>query len=172
MVKAEAPVEEPVDMIVRGELRRPEMPRRSVWRPTRVRDLLDSLYHSSPSGAPLLWETDKAVPPQEFAVEQLQQAWKACVPGDVGIDNPMLLSPSCLLVTLGYFWHKHSYQIGAETLSTALSGSSWSSPTPCSAPSTAANPPDATRPAACQPVCSPFAEEHAHIMVSRAVTFC
>lgn len=44
MAKAEASVEELVGMIERGELRLPEMQRRFVWRSTRVRDLLDSLY--------------------------------------------------------------------------------------------------------------------------------
>ena len=70
MAKAEASVEELVGMIDRGELRLPEMQRRYVWRSTRVRDLLDSLYRGYPSGAILLWETDEAVPLQEFAVEQ------------------------------------------------------------------------------------------------------
>lgn len=44
MAKAEASVEELVGMIERSELRLPEMQRRYVWRSTRVRDLLDSLY--------------------------------------------------------------------------------------------------------------------------------
>src|ERR687892_2796320 len=70
MAKAEATVEELVGMIERGELRLPEMQRRYVWRSTRVRDLLDSLYRGYPSGAILLWETDEAVPLQEFAVNQ------------------------------------------------------------------------------------------------------
>jgi hypothetical protein len=70
MAKAEASVEELVSMIERGELRLPEMQRRYVWRSPRVRDLLDSLYRGYPSGAILLWETDEAVPMQEFAVPQ------------------------------------------------------------------------------------------------------
>src|SRR4029077_10059103 len=70
MAKAEASVEELVSMIERGELRLPEMQRRYVWRSTRVRDLLDSLYRGYPSGAILLWETDEAVPLQEMAVTQ------------------------------------------------------------------------------------------------------
>lgn len=70
MAKAEATVEELVGMIERGELRLPEMQRRYVWRSTRVRDLLDSLYRGYPSGAILLWETDESVPLQEFAVTQ------------------------------------------------------------------------------------------------------
>lgn len=70
MAKAEASVEELVGMIERGELRLPEMQRRYVWRSTRVRDLLDSLYRGYPSGAILLWETDEAVPLQDFAVTQ------------------------------------------------------------------------------------------------------
>jgi len=60
MAKAEATVEELVSKIERGELRFPEMQRRYVWRSTRVRDLLDSLYRGYPSGAILIWETDVA----------------------------------------------------------------------------------------------------------------
>lgn len=70
MGKAEASVEELVGMIERGELRLPEMQRRYVWRSTRVRDLLDSLYRGYPSGAILLWETDEEVPLQDMAVSQ------------------------------------------------------------------------------------------------------
>lgn len=63
-------------MIERGELRLPEMQRRYVWRSTRVRDLMDSLYRGYPSGAILLWETDEAVPLQDFAVEQQTNAYQ------------------------------------------------------------------------------------------------
>ena len=70
MGKAEASVEELVGMIERGELRLPEMQRRYVWRSTRVRDLLDSLYRGYPSGAILLWDTDEEVPLQDFAIAQ------------------------------------------------------------------------------------------------------
>jgi hypothetical protein len=70
MAKAEATVEELVSKIERGELRLPEMQRRYVWRSTRVRDLLDSLYRGYPSGAILIWETDESVPEQDFAIGQ------------------------------------------------------------------------------------------------------
>jgi len=70
MAKTEATVEELVSMIERGKLRLPEMQRRYVWRSTRVRDLMDSLYRGYPSGAILVWETDEEVPLQEMAVEQ------------------------------------------------------------------------------------------------------
>jgi hypothetical protein len=70
MAKSEATVEELVSKIERGELRLPEMQRRYVWRSTRVRDLLDSLYRGYPSGAILIWETDEPVPEQDFAVGQ------------------------------------------------------------------------------------------------------
>src|SRR3954467_12588417 len=70
MAKAEASVEELVGMIQRGELRLPEMQRRYVWRSTRVRDLLDSLYRGYPSGAILLWESSETVPMQDFAISQ------------------------------------------------------------------------------------------------------
>jgi hypothetical protein len=77
MAKAEASVEELVGMIHRGELRLPEMQRRYVWRSTRVRDLLDSLYRGYPSGAILLWETDEGVPLQDFAVAQQRSAYNS-----------------------------------------------------------------------------------------------
>src|SRR5262249_16789180 len=76
MAKAEATVEELVGMIERGELRLPEMQRQYVWRKTRVRDLLDSLYRGYPSGAILIWETDDTVPFQEFAVTQQGNPYK------------------------------------------------------------------------------------------------
>jgi hypothetical protein len=77
MAKAEATVEELVGMIERGELRLPEMQRRYVWRSTRVRDLMDSLYRGYPSGAILLWETDTPPPLQDFAVAQQQTPFHA-----------------------------------------------------------------------------------------------
>jgi len=77
MAKAEATVEELVGMIERGELRLPEMQRRYVWRSTRVRDLLDSLYRGYPSGAILLWETDEVVPLQDFAVDQQKNPYQS-----------------------------------------------------------------------------------------------
>ncbi|TXI76624.1 MAG: DUF262 domain-containing protein, partial [Dokdonella sp.] len=77
MAKAEASVEELVAMIERGELRLPEMQRRYVWRSTRVRDLLDSLYRGYPSGAILLWETDETVPLQDFAIEQQKSPYQS-----------------------------------------------------------------------------------------------
>ncbi|MCW5555520.1 MAG: DUF262 domain-containing protein [Verrucomicrobiae bacterium] len=70
MGKAEKTVDELVTKIERGEIRLPEMQRRYVWKKSRVRDLLDSLYRGYPSGAILLWETDEEVPLQEFAVIQ------------------------------------------------------------------------------------------------------
>ena len=77
MANAEASVEELISMIERGELRLPEMQRRYVWRSTRVRDLLDSLYRGYPSGAILLWETEEAVPQQEFAVQQQKNPFQS-----------------------------------------------------------------------------------------------
>ena len=74
MAKTEATVEELVSMIERGKLRLPEMQRRYVWRSTRVRDLMDSLYRGYPSGAILVWETDEPVPMQDMAVHQEDNA--------------------------------------------------------------------------------------------------
>ncbi|MBX3521203.1 MAG: DUF262 domain-containing protein [Xanthobacteraceae bacterium] len=76
MAKAEASVEELVMMIERGELRLPEMQRQYVWRSTRVRDLMDSLYRGYPSGAILLWETDEDVPLRDFSVSQEKNPFK------------------------------------------------------------------------------------------------
>jgi hypothetical protein len=77
MGKAEASVEELVSMIERGELRLPEMQRRYVWRSTRVRDLLDSLYRGYPSGIILLWETDENIALQDFAVQQANNPYQS-----------------------------------------------------------------------------------------------
>jgi uncharacterized protein with ParB-like and HNH nuclease domain len=77
MAKAEASVEELVSMIERGELRLPEMRRRYVWRSTRVRDLLDSLYRGYASGAILLWDADEEVPLQEMAVIQQSNPYQS-----------------------------------------------------------------------------------------------
>jgi hypothetical protein len=75
--KAEASVDELVSMIERGELRLPEMQRQYVWRSTRVRDLLDSLYRGYPSGAILLWETNEEIALQDFAVSQSANPYKS-----------------------------------------------------------------------------------------------
>lgn len=77
MAKQDVTVEELVGMIQRGELRLPEMQRRYVWRSPRVRDLMDSLYRGYPSGAILVWETDEAVPLQDFAVTQQANPYKS-----------------------------------------------------------------------------------------------
>lgn len=77
MAKGEASVQELVDMIERGELRLPEMQRRYVWRSTRVRDLLDSLYRGYPSGAILLWDTDEDVPLQAMGVAQQSNPYQS-----------------------------------------------------------------------------------------------
>jgi len=68
MPKIDISVGDLVAMIARGELELPEMQRRYVWTGPRVRDLLDSLYRSYPSGAILVWETDIAQPTREMAV--------------------------------------------------------------------------------------------------------
>ena len=50
MAKGEATVGELIDMIKRKEIELPEMQRRYVWKSTKVRDLLDSLYQGFPIG--------------------------------------------------------------------------------------------------------------------------
>ena len=70
MQQQNIPISSLVDMYKRGELRLPEIQRHYVWRATRVRDLLDSLYRGYPSGSILMWETDEAVPTRDTAVAQ------------------------------------------------------------------------------------------------------
>ena len=70
MRKQDISVGDLVSMYRRQELQLPELQRRYVWRASRVRDLLDSLYRSYPSGTILVWETDDPVPTRESAIEQ------------------------------------------------------------------------------------------------------
>ena len=70
MQKQDIPISTLVDMYKRGDLRLPEIQRHYVWRATRVRDLLDSLYRGYPSGSILVWETDEAVPTRDGAISQ------------------------------------------------------------------------------------------------------
>lgn len=70
MQQQNIPIGTLVDMYKRGELRLPEIQRHYVWRATRVRDLLDSLYRGYPSGSILMWETDEPVPTRDFAIVQ------------------------------------------------------------------------------------------------------
>lgn len=70
MQQQNIPIGTLVDMYKRGELRLPEIQRHYVWRATRVRDLLDSLYRGYPSGSILMWETDEPVPTRDFAIAQ------------------------------------------------------------------------------------------------------
>jgi hypothetical protein len=70
MQQQNVPISTLVDMYKRGELRLPEIQRHYVWRATRVRDLLDSLYRGYPSGSILMWETDEPVPTRDGAIFQ------------------------------------------------------------------------------------------------------
>lgn len=70
MRKQDIPVQDLVSMYRREELQLPELQRRYVWRATRVRDLLDSLYRGYPSGSILVWETDDPVPTRASAIQQ------------------------------------------------------------------------------------------------------
>ncbi len=63
-------IQELVNRIERGDIRLPEMQRQYVWRATRVRDLLDSLYRGYPSGTILTWEPDEDVETRTFAIAQ------------------------------------------------------------------------------------------------------
>src|ERR1700683_2308666 len=76
MEKIDTNVAKLVTMIEDGELQLPEMQRHYVWPATRVRDLLDSLYRGYPSGAVLVWETDREMPSRNLAVEQGHSPFK------------------------------------------------------------------------------------------------
>lgn len=69
MAKSEMSVSQLVAQIEKGYIQKPEMQREYVWKSTRVRDLLDSLYRNYPSGTILLWEADNEVPTSEFAIK-------------------------------------------------------------------------------------------------------
>lgn len=68
MSKQEMSVHQLVANIEKGYIQKPEMQREYVWKATRVRDLLDSLYRGYPSGTILLWETDTDAPTSDFAI--------------------------------------------------------------------------------------------------------
>ncbi len=70
MAHQDVTIKELVARIERNEIRLPEMQRQYVWRSTRVRDLLDSLYRGYPSGTVLTWDTDEGVPTRDFAIGQ------------------------------------------------------------------------------------------------------
>lgn len=70
MQQQNIPISSLVDMYKSGALRLPEIQRHYVWRSTRVRDLLDSLYRGYPSGSILMWETDEPVPTRDGAIAQ------------------------------------------------------------------------------------------------------
>jgi hypothetical protein len=75
MQQQNIPIGTLVDMYKRGEMRLPEIQRHYVWRATRVRDLLDSLYRGYPSGSILMWETDEPIPTRDFAIAQESTAF-------------------------------------------------------------------------------------------------
>lgn len=77
MNKQDVSVENLVDMYKRQELQLPELQRRYVWRASRVRDLLDSLYRGYPSGSILVWETDDAVPTRTPAIAQERSPFRS-----------------------------------------------------------------------------------------------
>lgn len=68
MARQDISVSELVNMVSRGELQLPEMQRQYVWRATKVRDLLDSLYRGYPSGLILAWRSNEPVDTRDFAV--------------------------------------------------------------------------------------------------------
>ncbi len=72
MPKTDIFVRELIDKVEHGELVLPEMQRRYVWPATRVRDLLDSLYRSYPSGTTLVWETDEDIETKDLAVKAIK----------------------------------------------------------------------------------------------------
>jgi hypothetical protein len=69
MAKQEASVSQLVSMIEKGQIQLPEMQRKFVWKATKVRDLLDSLYRGYPSGTILMWEPDESVALTSFSVK-------------------------------------------------------------------------------------------------------
>jgi len=73
MQKIDISVRELVNKVLRKELTLPEMQRGYVWKATRVRDLLDSLYRGYPSGTVLVWETDEDITDHSLAIQANQE---------------------------------------------------------------------------------------------------
>ena len=73
MSKQEATVSQLVSMVEKGQIQLPEMQRKFVWKATKVRDLLDSLYRGYPSGTILMWEPDEKVALTSFSVKTDEQ---------------------------------------------------------------------------------------------------
>jgi hypothetical protein len=71
--KQEATVSQLVSMVEKGQIQLPEMQRKFVWKATKVRDLLDSLYRGYPSGTILMWEPDEKVALTSFSVKTDEQ---------------------------------------------------------------------------------------------------
>ena len=69
MARMDMSVDQLVSDIQRGKIKKPEMQREYVWKSTRVRDLLDSLYRGYPSGTILLWQTEVNIATTDFAVK-------------------------------------------------------------------------------------------------------
>lgn len=74
MAKQDISVNDLVSKVQSGELTLPEMQRRYVWKSTRVRDLLDSLYRKFPSGAILVWETDSVNSDRTLQIADVKQS--------------------------------------------------------------------------------------------------
>ena len=85
-------VEKLVDQFVNKEIRLPEIQRRYVWTPEKVRALIDSLYKDYPSGSILLWKTDDPPETRDAAV--------ATGGGDAGQGSYLLLDGQQRLTSL------------------------------------------------------------------------
>lgn len=102
MNKVDISVNQLVGMIERGELKLPEMQRRYVWRATRVRDLIDSLYRGYPSGSILVWETDQELPTRDLAISQQKTPF---------ITNKLLLDGQQRLTSLSAILRGESVKV-------------------------------------------------------------
>lgn len=74
MGEASAQVGDLVRQFVNKEIRLPEMQRRYVWTPDKVRALFDSIYKNYPSGSILLWDTDSPPETRDAAVATKEPA--------------------------------------------------------------------------------------------------
>jgi hypothetical protein len=75
--KSDISIQELVNQIERKELMLPKMQRRYVWRATRVRDLLDSLYRGYPSGSILVWDNYTPELSRGLDVEQTSSSFNS-----------------------------------------------------------------------------------------------
>lgn len=80
----------------------PEFQRGFVWTPSKVRDLMDSLFAGFPIGTLLLWKSDSPVEPQSGQDAHAPEAWL--------VDGQQRTTALCLLFGRKPYWWSDAYE--------------------------------------------------------------